>query len=190
MRLSFLDPGSKRTGFAYGDGSRLPTVGAWGFPQAGVNYGQVLACLADALEAHIEQYRPDQLAYESPIVVFNQCYKDASGQIRKRNDNLATLRKTIPLGPRIEEVCWRRGIPCFETSIESVKKELSGAFRAEKSVMVEAATKLGVVLPSGPGAEDAADALGGWLLLLRLRDRAASVKFDQALYSARGTVLI
>lgn len=189
MRLTFLDPGSKRTGFAYGDGSRLPTVGAWSFPQAGVNYGQVLACLADALEAHIEQYRPETLAYEAPIVIFNQRYKDASGEIRKRNDNLATLRKTIPLGPRIEEVCWRRGIPCFETSIESVKKELAGFGGAAKSDMCAAAEKLGVVLPDGPAAEDAADALGGWLLLLRLRDRAASVKFDQALYGpSRGTL--
>lgn len=190
MRLTFLDPGSKRTGWAYGDGSRLPRVGAWSFPQTGKNYGHVLACLADALELHIDTYRPDEVAYESPIIIFNQRYKDANGIWRKRNDNLATLRKTIPLGPRIEEVCWRHKIPCWETSIDSTKKELAGFGGATKDDMVAAALKLGVTLPPGEGAKDAADALAGWLLQLRLRDRTASVKFDQALWSSRGTVLI
>ncbi len=177
-------------GWATGDGTRLPTVGAWKFVQTGDNYGAVLAQVADAVVAHIEVHRPDELAYEEPILIFNQRFKDARGVWRKRNDNLSTLRKTIPIGARVEEICWRRGIPCHETSIASVKKELAGFRTAEKSDMVAAAEKLGVCLPDGPGREDAADATGGWLLLLRLRNRALSARFDAALYGGRANALI
>lgn len=183
--LTFLDPGSARTGYCFGDGTRLPRAGAWTFAQTGDNYGRVLRQLADALEAHIEAHRPDEVCYEEPIVIFNQPYRDASGMTRYRNDNLATLRKTIPLGPRIEEVCDRHDIPCHETSIASVKKELSGLRTASKDEMVAAAEKLGVMLPEGPARKDAADAVGGWLLLLRLRNRVCSERFDRALHGAR-----
>lgn len=189
-RLSFFDPGSKFMGWATGDGTRLPTVGAWKFVQTGDNYGAVLAQAADALEAHIAVHRPDEVAYEEPILIFNQRFQDARGVWRKRNDNLATLRKTIPLGARIEEVCFRHGIPCSETSIASVKKELAGFATAKKSDMVAAAEKLGISLPDGPSAEDAADASAGWLLLLRLRNRGLSSRFDAALWGGRANALI
>lgn len=189
-RLTFLDLGSRFTGWASGTGEGLPTVGVWKFTQTGDNYGAVLAQLADAFHGHLIDHRPDEVAYESPILLFNQRFKGADGRWHKRNDNLETLRKTIPLGPRIEEICWRQNIPCHETSVASVKKELAGTFSAPKSVMVEAARKLGVTLPDGPGEEDAADSLGGWLLLLRMRNRALSAKFDQVLWGRRGGVLI
>lgn len=189
-RYSFFDPGSKFMGWATGDGLALPTVGAWKFTQTGDNYGHMLAQVADAVTAHIHTWRPDEIAYESPILIFNQRFKDARGVWRKRNDNLDTLRKTIPIGARLEEICWREGIPCGETSVASVKKELAGFRTAEKSEMVVAARKLGVALPDGPSEEDAADAAGGWLLLLRLRNRALSAKFDQALYGGRLNALL
>lgn len=177
-------------GWCSGDGEHLPICGTWRLTQAGDNYGRMLAELADVLVMHIEQHRPDEVAYESPIIIFNQRYKDREGQWRRRNDNLATLRKTIPLGPRIEEVCWRKGIPCGETSIESVKKELAGFAKADKAAMVAAAEKLGITLPEGPAAEDAADACGGWLLFLRMRSRHLSAKFDAALWGGRANTLI
>lgn len=189
-RLSFFDPGSRFMGYATGDGTQLPTVGAWKFVQTGDNFGAVLAQVADAFSAHIDQFRPDVCAYEEPILIFNQRYKDAGGVWRKRNDNLGTLRKTLPLGARLEEICYRRGIPCFETSIASVKKELAGFGAADKDDMVAAARKLGVGLPEGPSEKDAADATGGWLLLLRKRNRALSSKFDAALWGGRANALI
>lgn len=177
-------------GWCVGSGETLPTVGTWRFAQTGENYGAVLAQLADALEAHIFDYRPTEVCYEEPILIFNQRFQDARGVWRKRNDNLGTLRKTLPLGARIEEICWRAGIPCHETSVASVKKELAGFRTATKPEMVVAAEKLGVSLPDGPGAEDAADALGCWLVLLRSRNRALSAKFDAALWGGRANALI
>lgn len=173
-----------------GDGAGLPRVGAFSFVRTGQNLGQMMVQVADAVDVHLDIYRPDEVAYEEPILIFNQRYQDAAGVWRKRNDNLTTLRKTLPIGARIEELCERRAIRCRETSVASVKKELAGFRTAEKSDMVAAAEKLGVGLPDGPGREDAADALGGWLLMLRLRSRALSVKFDQALWGARRGVLI
>lgn len=187
---SAFDPGSQRMGWCVGSGETLPTVGTWRFVQTGDNYGAVLAQLADAFHAHLMQWRPTEVCYEEPILIFNQRFKDARGVWRKRNDNLATLRKTLPLGARLEEMCFRQDIPCHETSVASVKKELAGFRTAAKSEMVAAAEKLGVTLPPGPDAEDAADALGCWLVLLRSRNRALSAKFDQALWGGRMNALI
>lgn len=146
--------------------------------------------VSQTVGVHLDTYRPVECAYEAPILIFNQRYKDSQGVWRKRNDNLGTLRKTLPIGARIEELCLDRGIPCHEDSVQAVKKELGGHRSAEKSEMVFAAKKLGVTLPVGPGEEDAADALGLWLVLLRKRDRKLSVKFDQALYGGRANALI
>lgn len=177
-------------GFCVGNGHRLPTAGTWLLKQTGDNLGRMLAQVADNLEDHIEIYRPDEVGYEEPILIFNQRYKDKNGEWRKRNDTLVTLRKTIPLGARVEEVCYRRGISCTKHSIAGVKKELGGFADASKDDLVFAAEKLGITLPSGEAKKDAADATGGWLLLLRLRSRALSMPFDQALWGQRRAFLI
>lgn len=189
-RYSFFDPGSKFLGWAVGDGTALPMVGAFSFVSTGENLGAMLAQVADAVEAHLDTYLPVEVGYEAPILIFNQRYRDARGVWRRRNDNLATLRKTIPIGARIEEICHRRGIPCGETSVESVKKELAGFGAADKDDMVAAAEKLGVTLPPGPSRKDAADACGGWLLLLRYRNRLLSAEFDRALWGSRRHALL
>jgi Holliday junction resolvasome RuvABC endonuclease subunit len=189
-RYTFFDPGSKFLGWATGDGRSLPQVGAFSFVQTGENYGKMLRQVADAVGEHLDTFRPAEVAYEEPVLIFNQRYKGKDGHWHKRNDNLATLRKTIPIGVRIEEICDRRGIPCRETSIESVKKELAGFGAATKDDMVAAAEKLGVALPDGPRAKDAADALGGWLLLLRYRNRVLSAEFDKRLWGSRRGALI
>lgn len=165
-------------GWATGSGETLPRAGAWRFIQAGDSLGAMLTYLDDALAAHIEEHRPDEIAYERPILL--------------RHDTVDRLRKTYSLGAHVEFVCARRGIPCSDVSIQAVKKELAGFDTAGKSDMVAAALKLGVALPAtkADGREDAADALGGFLLLLRLRNRAMSSKFDAALYGGRANALI
>lgn len=177
-------------GWAVGDGESLPRCGAFNFAKSGENLGLMLHQLAGAVEAHLDIYKTEVVAYEEPILIKGQRFQAADSRWHRRSDNLATLRKTIPLGARIEEICHVRGIPCYETSVASVKKELAGLRTAKKSEMVAAAEKLGVSLPDGPGREDAADAIGGWLLLLRLRQPKLSVKFDQAIWGRRSHVLL
>lgn len=161
-------------GWAVGSGECLPTCGAWRFPQTGENLGAMLCWLDDALGQKLDEWQPIELVYEAPILL--------------RHDTLGRLRKTLNLGGHIEYVCERRGIPCSEVSLRAVKKELAGFEQADKSVMVSAALKLGVSLPTSKadGREDAADALGAFLVLLRLRNRAYSYEFDRRLWGARG----
>lgn len=189
-RLSGFDPGSQRFGWASGDGSALPHAGAWAFPQTGASLGKMLVWLDDALDAHYELYRPEAVVYEAPILVINQRFKDAQGQTRFRSDTLANVRKTYNLGGHIEFWCERKGIPCHEVDLVAVKKELAGFGAAQKSDMTTAAEKLGVSLPEGQGREDAADALGCWLLLLRAKSRLLSSRFDAALYGGRANALL
>lgn len=177
-------------GWCVGTGEGLPRVGCFNFVQSGDNLGKMMHQLAGAVGAHLDVYRPAEVCYEEPILLFNQRFRGSDGLWHKRNDNLATLRKTLPLGARIEEICFARGIPCWEESVQAVKKELAGMRTAEKPEMVMAARKLGVVLPDGPGEEDAADALGVWLVLLRKRNRALSSRFDAALWGGRANSLI
>lgn len=132
--------------------------------------------LDKALASHIELYRPGALVYEAPILVPNR-------------DNLLKLRKLYNLGGHVEFVCRRRGIECSEVTVDDVKKALAGFSAAGKLDMVAAAEKIGLTLPAGKKREDAADAFGAWLLLLRHHSRPNADRFDRALWGRRGVLL-
>ncbi len=159
-------------GWCAGDGRGLPDVGAWLFDWGDV--GLMLEQLDATLNAVIDERGVTHVSYEGPI--------------KTQWDKLPALRKTLNLGGHIEFVCRRRGIPYCAESLFDVKRELAGHAGAKKHEMVYAAQKLGVALPLTKvgGMEDAADALGCWLLLLRRLDREKSYEFDRRLWSARG----
>lgn len=154
-------------------------MGFWRFVQAGDDLGHMLDQMDLALAAHIERFRPEAVVYEAPILVFRP----------GRHDTLRPLRKLYNLGGHLEWVCRRRGISCHEVTVKEVKKALAGFGAAEKADMVAAAEKIGLTLPPGKGREDAADAFGAWLLLLRAKSRTNSERFDRALYGRRGALL-
>lgn len=176
--ISTFDPGTIRMGWASGIGARLPTCGAWRFPFVGDDYGQMMDWIDVALHEHIERYRPDEIGYESPILL--------------PHDKLQALCKTLSIGTHIAFVARRRGIACSRWSAKEGKESLAGNKSASKEDMVYSAIKLGVALPEtkADGREDAADALGGWLVLLLRRCPSMTVKFDQALWSSRKSVLL
>lgn len=168
-----LDPGSQRMGWCVGNGEEIPEAGAWRFDQAGDDLGLMLRQLHQCLQPMLLTYGVKSVCYEKPILM--------------RHDTLGRLRKTLSLGGHIEWVCDDLGIECSEVKIQDVKRELAGKAFAEKDAMVKAAQQLGVSLPTAKadGREDAADALGVWLLLLRNRSRDLSYRFDQALWGRR-----
>ncbi len=176
MIFTGLDLGMTLTGFCTGSGERLPTAGVWRMLPVGADLGALIDQFDQALAAHIDQHRPDCVAYEAPILL--------------RRDALLTLRKTYSLGAHLEWTCRRRGIECSEVDLRAVKLELAGMQSASKEDMTAAAEKVGLVLPSGPGREDAADAFGVFLLLLRARSRLLSSRFDAALYGGRANSLL
>lgn len=172
-----LDPGTRRMGYCYGTGEDLPTAGAWRFDQCGDQLGKMLHVIGGELKGLIAREGVDELAYEGPI--------------KKPYDALMALRKTFSLGAHIEFVAYQCGLPYSEVNIKGVKKELAGFAQADKTDMIYAAEKLGVGLPltKAEGREDAADALGVWLMLLRARNKRLSGEFDRRLWSARGALL-
>lgn len=174
-----LDPGTRRMGYCVGTGEGLPTAGAWRFDQCGDDLGEMMHLIDHELVRLIDRERPDFLAYEAPI--------------KTQWDKLLPLRKTLSLGVHIEFICRRfhPRIPCFEVDLHDVKLALAGSRSAQKDAMVRSAEKLGVALPAieADGREDAADALGVWLELLRHHNKAASARYDTRLWSARGALL-
>ncbi len=70
-----------------------------------------------------------------------------------------------------------------------MKKELAGFGSADKSDMVAAALKVGLQLPPGKAAEDAADGFGAWLVGVRLFCREYAADWDRRLWSSRGRLL-
>lgn len=182
--FSGFDIASRLTGWCSGSGLTLPTAGAWSWPHVGDDLGELLDLFDQDLHGHIERFKPTSVAYEAPLLLH--------GRGGGRADSILPLRKIYSLGAHLEWVCRSRGIECAEVDIRAVKKELAGFGTAQKSDMVFAAEKLGVALPKtkAAGIEDAADALAVWLLLLRCREPRTSVKFDQALWSSRKSVLL
>lgn len=181
--LSALDIAPRSTGWCAGDGAQLPECGAWAFEALGEDVGELLCRFDDRLSEHIERYRPEALVFEAPILVF--------GDRRRGNDKLANVQRTLAMTGHVEFVCKRRGIDCSSVDLRAIKKELAGFGGADKEAMVAAAEKIKLGLPAGPkrAREDAADAFGAWLLLLRARRRQLSARFDQALWGARGALL-
>ncbi len=140
-----------------------------------------------ALNHHIETHRPDAIGYEAPILVTRR-FDPRTGTMRGRTDDPLTIRKIYSLGGHTEFVCRRRGIECSEIELHDVKAELTGNRMADKDAMVAVARKMGLTLPD-EGFKDAADAFGGWLYMLRHYDKAASRRWDAAIWSGRGALL-
>lgn len=188
-----LDLASRLTGWCVGDGAEAPVCGAWAFPpvrgdDGSYDYGLLLATLDDYLTACHARFAFSTVAYEAPILVFRRRGQADDGSAGY-NDNLTKLRLLYPLGAYVEFWCLRHGVECFEVTVQAIKKELGGHRHAEKADLVYVAQKCGLQLPTGPAAQDAADAFGAWLLLLRSINPARSADWDRRLYSSKGSML-
>lgn len=180
MNLTSLDLATRLCGWTTGDGSTVPKCDVWKLPDVGADLGQMLDEYDRALYHHVETYRPDAIGYEAPIIVHK------ASRTRQYADKPLTLRKIYSLGAHTEFVCLRRGIECSEIGLRKIKAELTGDSLASKASMVDMARRLGLTLPTGPGAEDAADSFGGFLVMLRHYDKEASRAWDVRIMKARG----
>lgn len=178
MTVLALDLATIRCGWCVGDGATVPAAGCWVFPHVGDDLGALAVAYEDHLIQAIEMHRPELVVYEAPILVASR-------------DRLIVIRKLYGLGWETERVCTRRGIVCREAGLRRIKKELAGFSGAAKDDMVFAARKIGVTLPGtkAAGQEDAADAVGGWLLGLRHLDPKLSATWDGRLWCARGGLI-
>lgn len=178
-----LDLASRLSGWCCGDGRAVPLCGAWPFQAVDGDYGFLLDQLDGYLQAAFTRFRPTRCAYEAPILV----PRGRGG--RQYGDKLSTLRLLYPMGAYVEFACRRAGIECFEVTVSDIKSEVTGNAYAPKGDIVAIARKCGLALPDGPGVEDAADAFGAWLLLLRGTDKHLSAEWDRKVWTPRGALL-
>jgi hypothetical protein len=189
MNLLGLDLASRLTGWCAGDGAQIPQCGAWKFPPIDGDYGLLLATLQDYLDAVFGRFTPGAVAYEAPILIARRRGVDPLDE-RGFGDTLGKLRLLYPMGAFVEFYCRRAGVPCYEVTVAEIKKEVTGNRYAEKQDLIGIAEKCGLVLPSvSNGADDAADAFGAWLLLLRSHDKARSAEWDRRIWTPRGALL-
>lgn len=176
-----LDLASRSTGWCAGTGVEAPECGAWTIEKCDGDYGYLLEQLDGYLQAAFLRFRPTRVAYEAPILV-------ARGRGRQYGDKLSTLRLLYPMGAYVEFACRRAGIEYFEVSVTDIKREVTGNVYAPKDDLVAVARKCGLKLPTR-GTDDAADAWGAWLLLLRATDKTLSGQWDASIWGPRGGLL-
>lgn len=172
--ILFLDLGTHKTGYCLGDGLSVPLCGTVRLTGP-ADLGGLLTGLETALSDLSVHGQIEVVGYESPITL--------------RRDSLASKRSLYSLGAFVEWWALKQSAKCFESSPQALKKELTGKHNASKSDMVAMAKKCGINLPHGALAEDAADAFAGWLIALRVYNKAARLKWDRRLYGSRGALL-
>lgn len=185
-----LDLASKLTGWCAGSGETIPECGAWALPSArnddgSYSYGRMLCGLEDYLEIAKRRFGITDVAYEAPILVTRR----ADDPDRQFGDNLNKLRLLYPLGAFLEWWCERNGITCAEVTVQAIKSEVTGNHIAPKGDLVAVARHCGLRLPEGPGIDDAADAWGAWLLLLRATDAKVSATWQDRIWRLKGGLL-
>lgn len=133
------------TGWAAGDGTKLPVVGHFRLPATGHDVGRFLVSARDYYGVLISRFQPDVVLFEMPIL----------GTVV----TVAVTRKLHGIAGQLEVICLDRGVPCREVAPSTAKKRLTGSGRAKKPEMIHAARRLGIDIET----EDEADAVAVWL---------------------------
>lgn len=167
-----LDLATRCTGVVVGDGASMPAVGVWKFGYCGEDLGQLLDDFDCELNKLSARFRPTIIIYESPILL--------------PSDKLLTLRKIYAMGAYTELWAKRHGARCEEVSAKAIKKAVTGKHNASKDEVLAIVKRLGVPLPTGEEAKDAADAWGAWYVGLQHHAKHHVTAWDQALFSRRG----
>lgn len=163
---------SSRTGWAVGHIQDGPQWGCFVLPKTGENLGPFLQAFDDWLDTRLHRNRPDLVAYEAPVF-----YKPGTTQ-------LVTIRKLYSLASVTELVCHRHGIDVTEADNQQVKKFFTNHGGKKGARMILAARDRGFVTSD----DNEADALGIWLYMVALLDKANgtsfAMKYDPLLRSA------
>ncbi len=165
MRVLGVDPGLTRCGLGVVDGVRpgqasLVAVGVVR-TAAGDDIGRRLCGIETAVEAWLDEHRPDAVAVER---VFSQA-------------NVRTVMGTAQAGAVAIVAASRRGLPVALHTPSEVKAAVTGSGRADKAQVTTMVTRL-LRLSDRPTPADAADALA--LAICHLWRGTALVRFPGA----------
>ncbi len=146
MRVLGVDPGLTRCGLGVVDGGSGRSVRPVAVDVARTSPDAELAgrlvVVAAAVEAWIEQHRPDVVAIER---VFSQ-------------HNVRTVMGTAQASGVVALVAGRAGLPVAFHTPSEVKAAVTGSGRADKAQVTAMVTRV-LSLPTAPRPADAADAL-------------------------------
>jgi Holliday junction resolvasome RuvABC endonuclease subunit len=173
-----LDQGINRTGYCVGAGDELPRAGAFRFE--GIHpddLGELAARYRIGVRSLIHEYRVSHVIYEAPFLA-------------RYRDRFIDVRRRAVIDGILEEMAYDMGLVCAEEPYGVVKRALAGFAGADKDDMVAAALKMGVELPKAKadGREDAADAVGVWLVGIQAWARRHQQQWDRVLYSGKRLV--
>lgn len=174
-----LDIATRCTGWCAGDGAQPPETGVLLYDHVGEDLG-LLGMLWRKDLTRLEQRfgRPDHIIYERPILL--------------PHDKCLPLRKIYGMGMILEVWASDRPdpIPVHEVTLQEIKTRVTGSHKAKKPVVVAVVSRLGVMLPDGKMAEDAADAFGAWLTGgVDHYARQHQAMWDGKLYRSRGRLM-
>lgn len=180
MVLMGLDLAPRKCGWCAGHGAIRPTAGGFALPAVGDDMGYLLDEFDFYLQAILARFYPEAVVYEAPILPGG----GARGSLIQR-------RGQFCMGPYLELVCRRRGIQCREADPKRIKMALAGDSTADKDAMVAMAERLRITLPStkAEGREDAADAVGAWLVAVAEFSPLHLPLWDKARYQTRGGLI-
>lgn len=192
--ISAFDLATRLIGVCAGSSAEVPDADAWPMPDFGEDWGKLGHRFRRFFMLHVDRYDPDVVLYEAPILITRQRTDRAGRPVGRPPDKIDKIRRLYGLGFLLETLCEEVGetrgrpLPCREADVSVVKKELAGHRWADKDAMVASARKLGVELPAtkAAGMEDAADAVGVWLVGVRVFAKSDSTEWDRKLYSSRG----
>lgn len=157
MKALFIDIGISNIGWAYGEPDRAPSHGCYHPPKTGFDLGWLVVDVEAFLIPLIADNCITTIAYESPVL-----YHDNS---------LMTLRKLHSVGTKIEEVAYRRKVPCEEALPGVIRKHFLGRGNTPKARadIKEAVIRRCNMLGWFPETDHAADSLAGLSYLLAMK---------------------
>jgi hypothetical protein len=189
------DLAPRKCGWCAGDGASVPLAGGFRLPGIGDNIGQLLDELKQQVDVIHNRFDPDVVMFESPILPSGHG-PAVMGSLDQRRVQMSqsaflewlVLDRARRLG---------RHIICEEADVYEVKYALTGRKRPgktsqeQKDAMVAAALKIGVSLPIHKidGREDAADAVGAWLVGVRYHAKKYLPEWDRRVWSPKGALL-
>lgn len=184
-----------RCGWAYGDGSALPTFGTYEGVPCGDDLGPYFRAFRNWLSDMVTRLKQvaDSLGqtlrviFEAPVFPkpFLKTVPGRKPQIIQ-HASIKDRRRLYGLVALVELVCGDLGVRCYEEPVQSLKQALTGNGNADKDDMVRAAKKMGANVQF----HDEADAIAAWLIGVRIYHRAHLHRWDALLYGRGAGALL
>jgi crossover junction endodeoxyribonuclease RuvC len=184
-----------RCGWAYGDGSALPTFGTYEGLPCGDDLRPYFRAFRNWLRDLILRLKAEaeakgqtlRVIFEAPVFP-KPFIKQVPGRKPQivQHASIKDRRRLYGLVAIVELVCGDLGVNPYEEPVQALKQALTGRGDAEKDDMVRAARKMGAAVQY----HDEADAIAAWLIGVRIYHRKHLHHWDALLYGRGAGALL